>query len=349
MRRSSIIIIIIGVIIVSLVIFLILNKFVVPIPKNIRRETTLPETNYSFDVDVVVTWVDASDQHWIDEKNKYLEEDNRMIDARPNHRYNTYEQEPDLELCLCLRLILKHLPWVRTIHVVTSRPQIPDCLREGGILQDYTDKIRIVYHDEIYKDTQSLPVFNSVSIETQLHRIPSLSEQYIYFNDDFMVAKPLPKSWFFTSDKQPVVSAARWVRVNVLDTLFGGVHHHLQLNNARIFGKIVEPMHSPQSMTKTIMNRCEETYPDLFDNTMKSKFKSSTDLFPMQFALTESLYHGDSVFIDKDDYPIKNKFSRGKRRDTAKIKDYHTICINDASLDTQQSLKSAVNQLLLET
>jgi hypothetical protein len=164
-----------------------------------------------------------------------------------------------------------------------------------------------------------------------------------------MVAKPLPKSWFFTSDKQPVVSAARWVRVNVLDTLFGGVHHHLQLNNARIFGKIVEPMHSPQSMTKTIMNRCEETYPDLFDNTMKSKFKSSTDLFPMQFALTESLYHGDSVFIDKDDYPIKNKFSRGKRRDTAKIKDYHTICINDASLDTQQSLKSAVNQLLLET
>lgn len=42
-----------------------------------------------------------------------------------------------------------------------------------------------------------MPTFNSRSIETLLHRIPNLSENYVFFNDDFFLGRPCGVSdWF---------------------------------------------------------------------------------------------------------------------------------------------------------
>ena len=41
-------------------------------------------------------------------------------------------------------------------------------------LIDPAKRIRIVTHDEIFKNQSDLPTFNSVAIETHLHRIPGL-------------------------------------------------------------------------------------------------------------------------------------------------------------------------------
>ena len=42
-----------------------------------------------------------------------------------------------------------------------------------------------------------LPTFNSSAIELFLHRIPGLSEHFIYFNDDMIALKPMtPDRWF---------------------------------------------------------------------------------------------------------------------------------------------------------
>lgn len=50
-------------------------------------------------------------------------------------------------------------------------------------------------HREII-DHDYLPTFNSHVIEANLHKIPNLSEHFIYFNDDVFVAKPLQKAIF---------------------------------------------------------------------------------------------------------------------------------------------------------
>ena len=82
-----------------------------------------------------------------------------------------------------------YLPWIRHIYVVTNGV-FPCWLKETG-------KIRFVRHDDIFPNRSHLPTYNSEAIETNLHRIPGLSEYFIYANDDFLFAKPLSFDHFF--------------------------------------------------------------------------------------------------------------------------------------------------------
>ena len=43
---------------------------------------------------------------------------------------------------------------------------------------------------------EGLPLFNSHAIEAWLHRIPGLAEQFVYFNDDFMLWDSVSPSTF---------------------------------------------------------------------------------------------------------------------------------------------------------
>ena len=47
-----------------------------------------------------------------------------------------------------------------------------------------SDRISIISHWDIFKYKTALPVFNSNAIEMNLHRIPNLTQKYIYLNDD---------------------------------------------------------------------------------------------------------------------------------------------------------------------
>src|SRR5690606_26869891 len=78
--------------------------------------------------------------------------------------------------------------WVRSVYVVTAG-QVPDWLRPD-------DRLRVVDHREILP-AEALPTFNSQVIEAHLHRVDGLAEHFIYFNDDFFVARPLTKEHFF--------------------------------------------------------------------------------------------------------------------------------------------------------
>jgi len=59
-------------------------------------------------------------------------------------------------------------------------------------------KLNIVKHED-FLNKDYLPVFNSRAIEINLHRIPGLAEQFIYFNDDMFITKPVKKSDFFNN------------------------------------------------------------------------------------------------------------------------------------------------------
>ncbi len=57
-------------------------------------------------------------------------------------------------------------------------------------------RIHIVYHEDIMPK-KFLPTFNSRAIEMYLHRIPGLSDYFIYGNDDMFPLSPLKESDFF--------------------------------------------------------------------------------------------------------------------------------------------------------
>ena len=136
------------------------------------------------EIDIVVTWVDQNDPRWKAEFNKYSGtgdiEANGVSDAR--FRDGGF-------LRYWFRGVEKFAPWVRKIHFVTSG-QKPEWLDENN------PKLNLVDHSE-FIPAEFLPTFNSVVIERFMHRIPGLSDKFVYFNDDFYIIRPVGPERFF--------------------------------------------------------------------------------------------------------------------------------------------------------
>src|SRR5690606_32380528 len=93
------------------------------------------------------------------------------------------------ELRYSLRSIEAFAPWFNRIFIVTNG-QVPAWLRDDP-------KVVVVTHSEIL-EPQYLPTFNSHVIGSALHRIPGLSEHYIYFNDDVFLLRPISRNEAFS-------------------------------------------------------------------------------------------------------------------------------------------------------
>ena len=95
---------------------------------------------------------------------------------------------------LLIKCIQKNLPWIRTIYILLARPSQVQPWMEQFKIQN--SKIKIVFHRN-FIPTQYLPTFNANTIEMWLHKIPDLSEYFIYGNDDLFPLSPLEESDFF--------------------------------------------------------------------------------------------------------------------------------------------------------
>lgn len=131
-------------------------------------------------IDFVITWVDGSDPEWQKEKSRY---DISAGDKR-NNRFRDWGL-----LKYWFRAVEQYAPWVNKIHFVTWG-HIPDWLDTSN------PKLHIVKHEDFIPH-EFLPTFNSVVIELFLHKIPGLSENFVYFNDDMFLNAPVKPSYFF--------------------------------------------------------------------------------------------------------------------------------------------------------
>lgn len=143
--------------------------------------------NSDFDVDLVVTWVDGSDEKWLNKRSRYDE----TIDLNGVNRFR------DMGVFdYWFETVLRYMPWIRKIFVVTDDQPLPFTIR--------SNKVVFVNHDE-FIPKQYLPTFNSNVIELNMHRIEGLAEHYILANDDMYVTKPLAKSDFFNAKGLPML------------------------------------------------------------------------------------------------------------------------------------------------
>lgn len=134
-------------------------------------------------IDIVIPWVDSSDPQWQAEKRKYQKDANAEEDTR-EIRFRNWDN-----LKYVFRSIEKCAPWVRKIHFVTCG-QIPLWMNINN------PKLHLVNHKD-YIPEQYLPTFSSHVIELNMHRIPDLSEQFIYVNDDIFFLRNLKPEDFF--------------------------------------------------------------------------------------------------------------------------------------------------------
>lgn len=173
-----------------------------------------------FEIDFVVLWVDGSDPEWIKSFNNSLppELSNKKIDtSEKRYRDNGL-------LKYWFRGVEQFAPWVRKIHFVT-------CGQKPYWLNTNNPKLHLVNHSD-YIDSKYLPLFNSNAIEISIHKIPDLSEHFVYFNDDFFLTSAVTKEYFF-SPSGNIKDFATFT--NISNTAFD----HLLLNNENLIESFV--------------------------------------------------------------------------------------------------------------
>jgi len=153
-------------------------------------------------IDVVYTWVNGSDPIHRESLQKYkraqkkssgleLENDASEDDDDPAHSATADRFRDNEELRYSLRSLFKHAPWIRHVYIVTSG-QVPYWLNWRH------PRLTVVTHSEIFVNQSHLPSFASPAIESHLHRIPGISQKFIYFNDDVMLGSDVWPSDFWT-------------------------------------------------------------------------------------------------------------------------------------------------------
>lgn len=296
----------------------------------------------SFPVDIVFTWVDGSDSVWESRRAQYSD---AQSESAPTHSSASHESRFTNrdELRYALRSIEAFAPWANHIFIVTDQ-QAPAWLNVDH------PKVTVVDHTEIFADKSVLPVFNSHSIESQLHRIPGLAEHYLYMNDDVLFMRPVEKSMFFhangiakffpatlpldwapvQSDDLPVVSAAKANR---------------DLINAD-FGTFVSQRlrHTPHAQIKSLVQGLEDTHPDVFEQTAKNRFRSRDD-----YSIPSALVHwygyslGKAVpgrvkysFADLDSPTLEQDLEKFSAR-----RDLDILCVNETALTSGKEAEVA--------
>jgi len=231
------------------------------------------------EIDAVVTWVDSTDPAWIRSYEETLGEP-----FKKSVRFTGENTDPETELKVCLKLLKKNLPWLRNTYVLTKEGQVPSCL---------TDEI-VVHH----RDVGLGPVFNSLAIESCLHKIPRLSEKFVYFNDDIFVINPLSPTDLFDGDKpivrlQQLNHTSEWIRsLNETSEIVGG------------WNKGTTLPHVPHVLTKTIMERAEALLGHHWTRTMKCPLRYRCKEITPVFASTLIALR-DKTAIRKDIDPIR--------------------------------------------
>lgn len=144
------------------------------------------------DIDLVYLWVDGNDPVWQAKRNDFIGKTEESSSVNCKGRYANND-----ELKYSLRSVELYAPWIHRIFIVTDN-QIPDWLDTSN------PKIQIVDHKEIMPEI-CLPCFCSTVMEHFIHKIPGLSEHYIYANDDMFINKPVKPETFFSKDGLPII------------------------------------------------------------------------------------------------------------------------------------------------
>lgn len=224
-------------------------------------------------VDIVYLWVDGSDPVWQKKRQRAYSawiKDNP--DALAVHGNAAGRYRDNGELRFNLRALEKFFPGHGHVYIVTDE-QTPAWLHQS-------ERVTIVDHRDLIPD-QSTHLFDSGHIESWLHHIPGLSEQFIYLNDDVFFGENVdPSLWFgehmkvyteaqaqpdfagLQPDETALVNASIWSR-DWMQRRYPTYRH-----DARVFS------HAPRPMLKSAMMELESIAPELFAQVRSTTFRS---------------------------------------------------------------------------
>lgn len=227
-------------------------------------------SDIDFPIDIVYTWVDDTDESWLSRKSASMSGSGALhplsaSDVRFRNRN---------ELLYSIRSVRTYAPWVNKIYLVTDS-QVPNWMSSNS-------DIVIIDHRELFPDPSVLPTFNSHAIESVLHRIPGLSEHFLYLNDDVMFMKYQDPRTYFEAN-----GLAKFFHSPVKIADLGAdtePHMWAAVNNRKLlkqsFGRVISQsmLHTPHPHRKSTLHELEELFSKSFELVRSNRFRAKEDI-----------------------------------------------------------------------
>ncbi|MGE3528921.1 MAG: stealth conserved region 3 domain-containing protein [Methyloceanibacter sp.] len=289
-------------------------------PELVRRVNSLP-------IDLVYAFVDSNDPEW---RKTFAAARSRQGTGRGDAAAEGRFYSSD-ELRYSLRSVALHAPWAGTIHIVSNcRP--PAWLDAGHA------RLRWVPHDQIL-DADCLPTFNSHAIEASLHRVPGVTEHFLYLNDDFFALDTLAPSDFVNENGTLNANLEPLGVVN--STLDEAAPDYL--NAARNGADLLQlrygyyptrlHKHAPYSLKRSLLEQLEGEFADAVAMTRRAQFRSLADISVASFlahhygfARREVTYAGYPAELVSSSDPF---FALGMRRLARAAPKPRIVCLNE--------------------
>lgn len=264
-------------------------------------------------IDAVITWVDGYDPIHKQKLQSYLKSiGNPNAPGAAPTRFNQLE-----EINYCVRSLLHFAPWLRNIFIVTDAqiPKIIHMLKTTHL----ADKVQLIDHKDIFLGFESyLPTFNSLSIESVLWRIPGLSEQFIYLNDDCVLVSPLFPEDFVRKEK--LVLRGRWRSFfhrklqNRITSIITGkptaasydLHRRIQENSAQLLGfdsKFFHLPHCPFILQKKTFADFFNHSPELLAKNVSHPLRELDQFWAISLAMHLEIINKNYIY-ERDDRSV---------------------------------------------
>lgn len=266
-------------------------------------------------IDAVITWVDGADPQHKKKLEDYL---SQIGGSRPPSADPTRFNDAG-EIDYCVVSLLKFAPWIRTIFIVTDN-QSPK-LMQDIVGTAYENRIRLVDHRDIFKGYEDcLPTFNSSSILPMLWRVPGLSENFLFLNDDFFLISPVAPSDFFRDQKVVLRGAwhsfsdrawyKKWPKAIkawfLAEKKKPGPKRVGFLAGQELSAKLVgftttyfRLPHNPHPWRVSTLASFFAQRPDILQNTIKFRLRSAEQFISESLAAHLELFHGSAIVDNK--------------------------------------------------
>jgi len=283
-------------------------------------------------IDIVYLWVNSKDKEWQKKRNSSFKsflktnKDDIALYANTDGRFRDND-----ELLFNLRSLEKFFPDHGHIYIITDN-QTPEWLA-------LSNKVTIIDHHEIIPEIKN-PIYASANIETYIHHIPNLSENFFYLNDDIFFGMPVNKNWWFDEglkyfyDSEPHDEYDE-LQSMLLSPINSSIQSKLWLKKkySNYKHQNIALAHAPRPYRKSLLLEIEKEAIDLFNKVRSNNFRSwKTPAVLVDFVPRWLKHHGyakisssNSLYIESGSNEIEIELDLLKQ----KFGKIPFFCIND--------------------
>tara|TARA_B100000767_G_scaffold12592_1_gene12167 strand:+ start:4353 stop:5318 length:966 start_codon:yes stop_codon:yes gene_type:complete len=268
--------------------------------------------NFKIQVDIVFLWVNSNDKIWQKKRRESFKnflitnEGDLALYANTDGRFRD-----NGELIFNLRCLEKFFPNHGHVYIVTDNQQ-PKWLA-------LSEKVTIIDHQEIIPKRKN-SIYASAHIESYIHHIPNLAENFFYFNDDIFFGMPVNVNWWFENklkyfyDNEPH-KIYKNLQPDLLSPINASTQSKLWLTEKYkdYKHKNIAIAHAPKPYKKSLLQKIEKEGIDLFHKVRSSNFRSwktpavLVDFVPrwLEYNRYAEIIQTDSLYIESGSETIK--------------------------------------------